>query len=1719
MAVHPMLRRIGAVVAGATVVLAVGPVTAAHAAPPALATDGQTPAPGAFVKSPTQVVLCFTGALGPVAPGDVVVRKGSEPIPGSATGGSCAGGTNNRLLWTAQTGSIPEGPINVQAIARNAPPSAEVATFTWGFTVDNTPPVFTAGAAPLTTPITGPKLAANEVTFSGNATDVALPLDVDVTLTDKNNATTTESTTLTGSSPAAFTIPLPSVATLADGQIAANVTVTDSAGNVTTAGPYTAHKDATGPALTGSVPAQGASVKPLSAVTATFDEAIDQTTFGATLRNKAGNAVAGSTGVTATTATFTAAAPLSEAGSPYVASFSVRDALGNAATRNVTFSVDSTAPAAPASVAVTNPVNATTIATATVTGSAEPGSSVTVKVDDPSGLDTLTATGPAGADGAFSIPLPAAGLAALDEGTLTAKVTATDAATNKSAEATATTVKDTIRPAVTGLALAVAAGGVTLTGTTENGLGVTAYLVDAAGNRGADVPGTAGATDGTFALTLPLTGLTDTSTVTAHAYATDAANNTTSPVPSTKLHNKAGVPAIAPLPMNIANADETVVSGTTTPNAVVGVVVDDANTADATKVTATVPSNADGAYTTAALDLTPLADGPVTVTVTTHDGAGTVFERAVRTVVKDTEAPAVPSDVVLSEWVNTATLAVSGVAPAGTTVTVTVGDGVAEHAKDATQTVGDDGAWSVEIPVSGMNDGPLAVSAVASDAHGNPSVAWTGTVQKDTVAPAAPATLVLSPDPILTGDVDAVSASGTGAEPGSTVIVTLDDTDAATPAQQVEATADAAGAFTAAFPAVADLADGVLTASATVRDAAGNTGAPRTDTATMDTTQLFLVSRTPAPGAFVQDVAEIRATFNEPLHADSTLTLTDSTLSPIAGTTALSADKKSLVFTPAGQLSEAGSLYRVVVDAQDALGNDDADADWQFTVDRTAPALGTPVVNGGQPIDAADAQGVVVTGTSDGATVTVSADDATAGNPVTQTIAVQPDGTYSATLVLVDAVRYLADGPVTVTVTARDAAGNETTKSAATTMDATAPAAPAGVTLTDPVNKAKADQAVLAGTGEPNAVLAYVVENSVDATTVAGTVAIGADGTWTKTLDLTSVSDGAIRATATVRDAIGNESSPTEVTAAKDATPPAAPSVTLSDPVNKANTTAATVSGTTEPGLPVVITITDSGTGSVSDSTVEADDVTGAFSKSFDVTSLADGVITAKVVATDAVGNVSPVGSDTATKDSQVPDLPVLSPVAEITHATHTAAPFSGTAEPGAAVTVTVTDADGAFVTGGTVADQAGAWSKALDVSALKNGTLTVTVTATDAVLNTSESTSGSAAKNSTRAFTIAVGATPVSGAAQAVTVTAHRTYALDSATDTAYTGTPVLTSLDGHFTAGTCAAAVDGVATCTGTVFGDLGLQTLRATSGSGSELVEGASTVTVQPTGLAYSVAPPATAAPDVPFTFTVVPTVGVAGASITGYTATRTISSTGGSLPSNGSALNCPTATCEVSVRFPTRGPKTLSVVDNGTPARQTPVATVTIPYRTAVPIFRSASVVPSGQNVLLIGELSNLSTLDAVPGKRIEIWRKVAPATTFSRLTAVTTDADGVWFVITRVTRNTTYQARFLGDTSYLPSNSSLAGVKAAQVVSSTWSRSGRTVKATGRVTPNAAGRTVYLQYRKSDGTWAYAGAKATVTSTGTYTVSRTFSSRQVLRVYVPATAVSSGGVSKSYTFTV
>ena len=435
-----------------------------------------------------------------------------------------------------------------------------------------------------------------------------------------------------------------------------------------------------------------------------------------------------------------------------------KDKDGNVSGETKKTVTDATAPAKPS----VEGVNSTD---KEVTGTAEPGSTVTVKFP---GNKTGTAT--ADEDGKYTVEIP-------DEVKLSGgeelEVTATDKAGNTSDKATTTVADKTAPDAPT--ADDITSESPSVKGKAEPGSTITVNI------PGHDpITGTVD-DNGNYEIDLPkdLQGGEEV-TITA----TDKDGNVSSETKKTVTDTTAPV---KPSVNGVSSTDKEV-TGQAEPGSEVTVHFPDGTTSKAT-------ADRDGNYSVEVPDSVNLKGGEE-LEVTATDKAGNTSDAATTTVT-DTTAPTEPT----VNGVNSTDKAITGHAEPGSTVTVTFPDGTT-----ATGTADDDGNYTIEIPDNVKLNGGETVSVTATDKDGNTSNPTSVTVA-DTTAPTTP----------TINDIhhDDTQISG-HAEPGSTVTVTFPDGTTAT------GTADDQGNYIIDIPSNVNLKPGdTVTVTATDKD--GNT--------------------------------------------------------------------------------------------------------------------------------------------------------------------------------------------------------------------------------------------------------------------------------------------------------------------------------------------------------------------------------------------------------------------------------------------------------------------------------------------------------------------------------------------------------------------------------------------------------------------------------------------------------------------------------------------------------------------------------------------------------------------------------------------------------------------------------------------------------------------------------------------------------------------------------
>lgn len=363
-------------------------------------------------------------------------------------------------------------------------------------------------------------------------------------------------------------------------------------------------------------------------------------------------------------------------------------------------------------------------------------------------------------------------------------------------------------------------------------------------------------------------------------------------------------------------------------------------------------------------------------------------------------------------------------------------------------------------------------------------------------------------------------------------------------------------------------------------------------------------------------------------------------------------------------------------------------------------------------------------------TVAITANDGAGGSGVAS-ISYMVDGGAQQTVSGASAsVSVTGDGTHTVSYFATDNAGNTgTAQSQTVRIDTTAPAAP-GLSVPAYVNLANVAAVPVTGTAEAGAKISLTATDTGSGAphSASATATASATGAWSVTLDMGTFKQGTVNYSATAADPAGNTSPAKAATSIKDTVAPAAPQA-LSVPtyVNSANSSAVPVSGTAEAGGTVTVTATDAGAVHTVSGTATASG-TGAWSLNLNLGTLNDGTASYAVTVKDAAGNSSSTATVTDTKDTVAPVLSITAPM-YVNLSNYTAVQVSGTTDTSGTLNVTARSSVTNSVTKQVTASGS-TWSTSMDLTPLDQGTVTFTVSLTDAAGNTG---SASAASTSTK--------------------------------------------------------------------------------------------------------------------------------------------------------------------------------------------------------------------------------------------------------------------------------------------------------------------------------------------------------------------------------------------------
>ena len=965
-----------------------------------------------------------------------------------------------------------------------------------------------------------------------------------------------------------------------------------------------------------------------------------------------------------------------------------------------------------------------------VSGSSDglaPGTALTVTINGKDYAATVLA------DGSWSAAVPSADVSAWPEGTVKISVTGDSSAGNPitiSHDVTVdlATVAISINAIATDDVINAAEKGadLVLSGATINveaGQTVTISLngkiysatVDDSGNWTWTVPSAdlAGLKDGDASVQVSVTNVNGNSASAGREYSVDAT------APTVTINTLATDDIL-----NAAEAkSELTVSGTSTAEAGQTVTV----SLNGKDYTTTV--SADGSWTlnVPAADLAGLTDGSVTVTASVSDKAGNPAS-VDHNLTVDVTVPAVTINTIAGDDVinvaeHSQAHVISGTATgaaAGDKVTVTIGGQTYTTVLDAA------GNWSVGVPasvISGLSDGSVTVTASVTDAAGNTGTG-THSVTVDTGLPSV-AFNAISGDNVLNAVEKGqdLSVSGTSANlaEGTVVTVTLNG-------KNYTATTAADGTWSLTVPAadLASLGEANYTLSAAATNGVGNS-VSNTANLQVDTALPGVTINTIA-GDNVINAAEVAAgqTLSGKVtnaEAGNTVTVT------IGGNTYTATVQNDLTWSvnvPESVLTALGNGdLTVSATVTNGHGNTGT-GEREIAIDANLPGLRVDTVAGDDVINSIEhTQNLIVSGTSDGlaagTTLIVTV------NGKTYAASVLADGSWSAAIPAADVAAFAA-GTVNVTVAGQSAAGNPVTISHDVTVDLAAVAISIDAIATDDVINAaeKGADLVLSG-GTSN-----VEENQTVTVTFGGktyTAKVDADGHWTATVpsaDLAGLKDGDASVQVSVTNAHGNSASAGREYSV-DAT---APTVTIDtvagDNVINGSEAAAgvAISGTTTAEAGQTVTVTLGGksyTAQVQQGGVWSVNVPGS-----DLTALADNGYTVQVSVSDAAGNPGSAGK-TITLDTTPPTVSfnVVAGDDVINSVEHGQAQIVSGSATGANVgdKVVITLGSHQYT---TTVDASGNWSVGVPasvISALTDGTVTLSATITDSAGNSSTQT------------------------------------------------------------------------------------------------------------------------------------------------------------------------------------------------------------------------------------------------------------------------------------------------------------------------------------------------------------------------------------------------------------
>ncbi|KAE8276837.1 Ig-like domain-containing protein, partial [Enterobacter sp. C6] len=639
----------------------------------------------------------------------------------------------------------------------------------------------------------------------------------------------------------------------------------------------------------------------------------------------------------------------------------------------------------------------------------------------------------------------------------------------------------------------------------------------------------------------------------------------------------------------------------------------------------------DGTWTAAipAVDVSALNAGTVTVTVEGQSAAGNPVSIS-HDVKVDLAAVAISIDPIASDDViNAAEKGVDLVLSGSTTnveenqtVTITFGG------KSYTATVDASGNWTATVPsadLGSLKDGDASVQVSVTNVNGNSATAGRE-FSVDATAPTVSIEIVSDNNIINAAEAqqDLVINGVTNAEAGQTVTVTLNGVDYAT-------TVQANGSWSVTVPS-ADLgaiADGNYTVSAAVSDKAGNPASADRDVL-VDTTVPQLTIHTVSDDDVINSAEHAQALIvTGSVTGAAAGDVVTVTLNGKSYTATLDASGNWSVGVPAADVTAlAAGDYTITAALTDKAGNSNS-ATHGVEVNLTAPVLTIDTVSGDDVINNSEkTQDLTISGTASGlaagAAVTVML------NGKAYSALVDDNGKWTTT-VPADQVSQLGEALYTVTASATDSVGNNTSTSHTVNVESVLP----GVI----VNTIAGDDIINAAELAAGQTISGKVVNAEAGNTVTVTIGgnsytatVQSDLTWSVNVPsdvLTALGNGDLTVSASVTNGVGNSGS-AEREIVIDANLPGlrVDTVAGDDVINSIEHGQNLIITGTSEGLAAGAALTVTVNGKTYPATVLADGTWRAAIPAADVGALNAGTVTVTVAGQSSAGNPVSISHD-----------------------------------------------------------------------------------------------------------------------------------------------------------------------------------------------------------------------------------------------------------------------------------------------------------------------------------------------------------------------------------------------------------------------------------------------------------------------------------------------------------